>query len=908
MTFVHEPTTRTAARASSADVLLADGSVASIRPMAAEDRQLVESLFGASSERSLYSRFFTLGSAAVSRYVSHLFEPISSTSSLVVEQNGTIIGIVDAERCGPTEADIAFLVADDAQGRGVATVLLEHQAARSRQEGVLWFTAEILATNLAMLGVFRDAGFAVTQRMEAGIVALTMSTATSPESIATADVREIAAQRNSLNPLLHPHTVAVVGIRRTASGVGRAILKSITDGGFSGDLYAVHPMPIPVAGVPVCSSLATIPGRVDLAIIAVPAHKVMSVMHDAAQAGVRAVVVVSSGFGEIGSSGLIMEQDLVRFARRHNIRMVGPNCLGIVCNDTSARLNATFGCALPRVGGLAIASQSGGVAIALLQAAADAELGVASFVSLGNKADVSGNDLIEAWIDDPSVDVAALYLESFGNPLKFARLARRFCERKPLLALVGGRSVGGQRADASHTAASASPVASVNAMFSQAGVIGCQSLEELLDTARLMKVGALPAGRRLGIISNAGGLGVLAADAAADAGILVPELSSVLRQKVAGGRSSTVGSGNPIDMGAATTPDRLRACSETLLGSHEVDALLVVVSHTARHGTASLIEPIARLAEMSPDKPVLVVASGAGDRVIRHYGPTVFESAGRALKALAHACDYAEWRQTCHMRLDSSAGPAAPAARTIAVNILASRPSSDEGVWLSVPESKKLLGLYGIDAPIGEVTSTFAGALAAATHQGLPATMKCADPRFVHKSELRLVITGLSTMREVHDAVKKLRIRTGDPKTPILVQPFVDGGVEVAVGLIRDPRFGPLVMVAAGGTATEILDDRAFLTPPFSELDVQVALHALRIWPLLNGYRGDDPVSTDGLTTLIQQIGHLSMDVPELSELDLNPVIVTPAGIRCVDARIRVAQSQLQLEGFSGARQLSMTT
>lgn len=909
MTAVQEQTSEIGHTLPSADVLLADGSVASIRPMLAADRSQVEALFESVSERALYLRFFTFGKAAASQYVAHLFEPIASASSLVAEQSGRIIGIVDAERCSDVEAEIAFLVAEYAQGMGVATLLLEHQAARSRRDGVLSFKAEILPINLVMLRVFRDAGFTIEQHLEAGVVSLSMSTATSPQSIAVADVHEIEAQRHSLKPLLHPQTVAVIGVRRSETGVGQAILKSILDGGFRGALYAVHPMTVPIAGVPVHATLATIPVRVDLAIIAVPADQVMSAMQDAAQAGVRAVVVVSSGFGEIGPQGQALEKDLLRFARRHNIRVVGPNCLGVVSNSPVTTLNATFGCAMPATGGLAIASQSGGVAIALLQAAANADLGVASFVSLGNKADVSGNDLIEAWMDDPGVDAAALYLESFGNPLKFARLARRFSERKPLLAIVGGRSAGGRRAGASHTAASASPMTSVDAMFARTGVIDCRSLEELIDTAKLLQVGGLPRGRRLGIISNAGGLGVLAADAAAVAGIVVPELSDGLRRELAGRLSGTVGAANPVDLGAASTPDRLASSAEALLGSHEVDSLLVVISHTALHDVAELIAPIARIASNNPDKPVLVVMSGAIPGCPSGPKTATFESCERAVVALANACGYAEWRQDRRVaQQDVTAGPAALAglaARTIALDILASAPRSGGGLWLTVPESKELLGQYGVDAPTGEFTTTITGAIEAAARQGPPVTVKCADPRFLHKSEMKLVVTGLRTMRGVRDAVKALRARAGDDKVPVLVQPHVGGGIEIAVGLMRDDRFGPLVMVAAGGTATELLDDRAFLAPPFSTTDALAALSSLRIWPLLNGYRGDQPVSTADLVTLICQIGRLGEAVPELSEMDLNPVIVTADGVHCVDARIRVQHRGPIQRSLETARQLS---
>lgn len=869
-----------------ADALLVDGRIASIRPLADSDRPAVEALFAASSEQSLYSRFFTLGRRAATEYVSHIFEPINSTSSLIAEMDGEILGLANAEPCGPDEAEVAFMVADRAHGMGMGTLLLEHLAAHSRRSGTRWFIAEVLASNVSMLRVFQDAGFEVDRHMEPGVVRLRMSTTATTYALEAADAREARSERESLRPLLSPRTVAVVGVRRNAGGVGRSILENIRNGGYTGGLFAVHPEAGSIDGFRTYSGFGEIPAQVDLAVVAVPAAHVLPALRDAARAGIRAAVIVSSGFGEMNENGRREQSKLVAFARRHNMRIVGPNCLGIMCNDPALRLNATFGCELPETGGLAVASQSGGVGLAMLGSAKRANMGIVSFVSLGNKADVSGNDLLEAWIDDPGVKVAALYLESFGNPLKFARMARRFSERKPLLAIVGGRSAGGQRAGASHTAAAASPSAAIDALFAQSGVIGCRSLEELVDTARLLVRGAIPSGRRVGIVSNAGGLGVLAADAAAEQGILVPELSPAVRERIMSLVAGTVGISNPIDLGAAISPEALRACAIELLDSDEIDSLIVLIAPTSLQDTASLIEPIERLAAERPDRPVLIVRSGTPQDA--HGGglesPTTYESTERAIKGLSNAQRYGEWRLSSRNTVQGLRDPAPSGAAQLVKDVLES--NGNEPAWLTVGQSRELLGLRGIEAPEGEVVTTFQDAEAAASRLGFPITLKTADPTIVHKTDLKLVITGLHTLRDVHDAVEDLRTRAGAKTTPILLQHHIGSGVEIALGLVRDRRFGPLVMVAAGGTATDLLDDRAFLMPPYSNVQALHALQSLRIWPILAGYRGGEAADTAALTSLMEKLGRLGEDVPEVAEIDLNPVIVTPQGIHCVDVKI----------------------
>lgn len=873
-----------------ADVLLADGSIATIRRLDMADRPAVEALFGNASELSLYSRFFTFGTRIIAQHVDHLFDPASTSLSLIVAKNDEIVGIADAEPCATAEAEVAFLVDDRAHGLGIATMLLEHLAASARRSGIEVFVAEVLASNLAMLRVFADSGFHLERQTGEGVAVLRLSTSVDSVAQEAADNRDATAESRSLEALLYPESVAVVGASRTPRGTGRAILASIVDGGFTGAVYVVNPGTESIAGLRSYPSCEAVHAPIDLMVIAVPARRVMSALRDGAAAGVRAAVIVSSGFSEFDAHGRKEQDALVTFARQHDMRIVGPNCLGVLSNAPETSLNATFGCAAPALGGLAIASQSGGVGIAIMETMKRSGMGVASFVSLGNKADISGNDLIAAWTADPHVDMAALYLESFGNPLKFARLARRFSRRKPLLAIVGGRSAGGHRAGASHTAAAQVPGVATDALFARSGVIGCRSLEELIDTARLLGNCPLPSGSRLGILTNAGGFGVLAADAAAAEGLAVPEFSGEMRARLATRVAGTTGVSNPVDLGAGFNAEGLTACVDALIESDEIDAILVILVRTRLTEIDQMVESIRQIGRVDLTKPLLLVHTVDEHVAADHdsEGSARFESSERALKALSNACRYAKWRKASPEPVVATTDRVNTGVRQLMRAFLAVE--SPDTRWLSVTESKQLLGAYGIKAPEGEVAMTIAGARSSARRATLPVTLKAADPTIVHKTDRRLVITDLATLDAVGEGVQTLRERSGVKSLPVLVQHHVSGGVEVALGLVRDPLFGPLLMVAAGGVATDILQDRCFLMPPLDHPDALQALQSLRMWPLLAGHRGGDPADIDALITLIDALGNLALDSPEIVEMDLNPVIVTPVGLHLVDVKIRIAR------------------
>jgi acyl-CoA synthetase (NDP forming)/GNAT superfamily N-acetyltransferase len=875
-------------------VLLADGDIATVRAFEPEDAERTRELHRRASDASVYRRFFALDRNSGDRYVDHLLAASpDDTVALVAEYDGDIVAVAGYERVGPAAAEAAFFVDDRMQGKGVATLLLEHLAAVGRRRGIEMFEAEVLVDNHPMIKVFRDAGFDLTQRTDREVLSLVMNTAATERAVAAADARERAAEARSLEPLLAPRSVAVAGAGRRRGGVGREILENIRAGDYAGQLYAIHPEAADIGGVPAYSTFDQLSEPVDLLVVAVPADRVLQVVTEAAAAGTRSAIVITAGLAELDAGGAHTQQELVRVARRHGMRLVGPNCLGLLSTDANVRLNATFATLTPPAGGLAIASQSGGVGIALLDAATRHDVGVASFVSLGNKADVSGNDLLAAWTDDLRVRAAALYLESFGNPRKFARLARRFAERKPLLATVGGRSTSGQRAGQSHTAAAAAPVVAVDALCAQAGVIAVHDTEELIDVAHLLLNQPLPGGPRLGIVGNAGGVGVLAADAAQAAGLVVPEISPEVRARLGGG---TAGSSNPIDLGAAATPEGYDAAIRELRDSGELDALLVVFAATRVGDSDKVTAAIAGAAAGSSTVPVAAVLLGESEppTTLGQAEVPVYRSAESAATAFAHASRYAAWRQAPRSDRQPVEALLGGATESLVRDILTATP---DGRWLAPPETSELLGAYGVDAPIGEIVHSADEAAAAADRIGFPVVVKAADATVVHRTDRGLVLVGLRSADEVRNAYGRIAAVLETDEPVVLLQPLVTDGVEIAVGAVRDPTFGPMIMVAAGGIATDVWDDRVFLLPPVTADDVARAVRSLRVAPLLLGFRGSTPSDIAELERLILAVARLADEVPEVAELDINPVVVRPDGVRCIDGKLRLAPAAALDEG-----------
>ncbi|MGE3621628.1 MAG: acetate--CoA ligase family protein [Acidimicrobiia bacterium] len=693
----------------------------------------------------------------------------------------------------------------------------------------------------------------------------------------------------SIARLLAPRSVAVVGASRSPGTVGHQVLRNLLAGGFAGPVYPVNPSAAHVASVVAYPTVLDVPGPVDLAVVAVPAAAVPEVLGQCARAGVAGVVVLSAGFGETGAARA--EAELRALVRSHGMRLVGPNCIGIV--NTAVGLDATFSPHLPAPGRIAMLSQSGALGIALLERSARMGLGVSTFVSVGNKADVSGNDLLEHWEHDPATDVVLLYLESFGNPRRFARIARRVSAVKPIVAVKSGRSAAGMRAASSHTAAMASSDVAVDALFRQAGVIRVDTLDELFDMALVLSAQPLPAGPRVAIVGNSGGPGILAADACNAAGLEVVELSTATQAALRATVDPHAAVANPVDLVASATPDAYERALDLVLADDGVDAVIAVSTPTFAAPPAAVAEVLAGVAARTtktvvgcfvaaPEVPALVTA-GTGDRLVR---VPAFSSPEPAARALGHAARYAAWRRRPAGDLPDLPGLDADAVRAVARAALDRDPA---GGWLPPGEVDAVLAAAGIPGLRSRQVRGAADAAAAADDLGYPVVLKAVGPTIVHKSDVGGVRLGLDTAGEVAEAYEAMAASIGDAMTGGLVQEMAAPGVEAIVGVVQDPLFGPLVMFGTGGTLTELLGDRAFRILPVTDLDAAELVRSLRSSPLLFGYRGSPRVAVGAVEDVLQRVARVASLVGELAELEVNPLVASPAGAVAVDARIRVA-------------------
>ena len=770
-------------------------------------------------------------------------------------------------------------------------MLFESLAEYARSRGILRLTAEVRAQHTALLEVFAATGLSCTRHNGAASVRVEIDLRPTAAYLASCDRREATAEVASIAAILQPRSIAVVGAGRQPGNVGHEVLRSLLVGDFSGTVYPVNPSARAVCGVPAFPALLSVPEPVDLAIVAVPASAVPGVIDEAASIGVRAVTIITAGFGETGRSGAAVENELLSVARTHGMRIVGPNCLGVVNTDPEIRMNATFAALDPLPGRLALVSQSGAVGVVLGEQTRAAGLGLSAFVSVGNKLDVSPNDLLCFFEHDDRTSVIALYLESLGNPRKFARIARRVGAAKPIVALKAGRTTAGARGARSHTAAAATPEVTVAALLQSAGVIKVDRLEELLDVSAILLAAPLPAGRRVALVGNSGGPLILAADACEGGGLTVPELPEATQRALGEVLVPAAAAANPVDLTADGTAAMLEKAVEIVLRDDGIDAVIVVVIETPAISATAFRETVARVAH-DADKPV-VVCSVEVDTPLETGGAAdvaAVPSPERVAAALGHVCRYAEWRQR---PLFSTAEPEdlsdLPAIRQIVASTLAASPA---GGWLELDQGARLLAACGV--PVlptrGAVTAEDAAAVAEAV--GFPVVLKARSGDVVHKTDVGGVALNLDNSEAVRAAYETMESRLGPQMGGAVIQPMASWGVEAIVGLASDPDFGPVVMVGLGGVMTDLLRDRAFAVPPLGPGVADAMIASLRAAPLLDGYRGSPKVDRQALVTMLERIAQVAEEVPELAELDLNPILVSPAGALVVDCKARLAPRQ----------------
>ncbi|MFI5973434.1 GNAT family N-acetyltransferase [Streptomyces sp. NPDC051452] len=870
--------------------LLSDGTTVRIRQAGPADRQAVQRLYEEMSPQNLRLRFFSVSPSSALQAAERVAGgDRPGYRALAAECGGRLVGLAEYEGLpGTSTADISVAVADDWHHRGAATLLLEHLADAARTAGVTAFSADALAENHDVLKVFHDLGLRVTRRFDGPEVHCAVELTEDETYLRAVEDRGRVADITSLQPLLRPRTVAVIGAGRRPGSVGRAVLRSIRNGSYTGRLFTVHPEAAAIAGVHAWRSVADLPQVPDLAVIAVPAVSVPAVAEECGNVGVRALLVVSAGLDTPQGSALMDA------CRRHGMRLVGPNCLGLANTEEDVHLDATFAARHPGPGTAGVAVQSGGVGIALLDGLGRLGIGVSTFVSLGDKYDVSGNDMLQWWESDGHSDLALLHLESFGNPRAFLRTARRVAGVMPVLTVDAGRSEAGRRAAASHSAATATPTMTRQALFTQAGIIATRTVGELLDTAALLHSQPLPHGTKVVVVGNAGGAGVLAADACVDAGLVVPPLAADLVDELIALLPDGATATNPVDVTAAVGEETLRAATDLLARRGAADCVLVSLVPTAV-ATATGENPVRALTS-GPGPlacPVAAVLPGQAARVEllpAFGGGTVpaYSDAEDAARALAHAATRGNW-------LARSPGivPELPDVATVRAKSLVTTylDAHAEGGWLDPRTAAALLDCYRIPQTPWAWARDENEAVTAAERLGGPdghVVIKAYWPGLVHESEQHAVHLDLQNASQVRAAHRDLVRRFGDRMTGVVVQPLAESGTELFAGVVQDEVFGPLVVFGLGGTATGLLADLAARLAPLTDLDVHDLLTSPRCSPPLSSRAGSPAVDLDGLAQLLHRLSRMAADLPQLAEADLNPVLTGRRGAAVLDARVRL--------------------
>lgn len=877
-----EETVRTADQGTS-HALLSDGAVALIRPARAEDVTRVRKLYEGMSQENLRMRFF-LPSTSSARVAAERACVGGGTccAALLAVLDGEVVGVAsyDASERSHT-GELGLAVAEGAHGRGVGTLLLEHLASVARERGVKAFHADVLAANHEMLRVCDDAGLRSRRRTDAGVVELTLPLEQDDRYVDAVGRREGQASRESLKRLLRPRSAVVIGVTSRAVSVGNAVLRSIVCHGFTGPTYAVHPQASGVADVslPVHRSVAELPEPPDLAVVTVPPDAVVPVARSCGARGIRALLVVTSNLGPDTS------RELLSVCRDSGMRLVGPNSFGVVCTEPGVSLQATFAARPPSPGGAGLVVQSGGVGISLFDHLTRLGVGVSSFLAVGNRLDVSSNDMLSWWEADGSTTMAVVHVESFGNPRKFARLARGVGRRMPVLAVHAGRSEAGRRAALAHSGSPLPSVPAADALFAQAGVTTVSGIGELVEAAALMAHQPLPRGPRVAVLANTAGVGGMAADSCCDAGLEVVELSERTRRGLEESLPPGAVCANPVDTTPAARSDQLRACLELLSAAPEVDAVMSVTVPTALADPAPAVSTAVRdvpVVAVAPEQPETVTVLGGGGRPVPSYnGP---ESAAAALGAA--------WRRSSWLARPSGKAPELSdvASYRAAEIVNESLTSPAQGGWLPLHRVMELLTCYGMALAPWRRARNEEEALRAAAEIPGPVALKADVAGVVHRARAGALYLGLTGEERFSRAYRELAERFRGRVRGFVVQGMAPPGFEALIGSVQQPDFGPVIACGPGGSYAEVLGSGASRLTPLTDTDADEMIRSVPELSRLGereGERGADPAA---LQEPLLRLSKLVEDLPEIAELEMNPVVIGPSSAVCVDARVRVAR------------------
>ena len=871
--------------------LLTDGTTIEIRTARPADFAAVRDMHAKISPDNLYLRFFSVSPIVAEQEARRVCrEPGPDHAALLAVLDGEVVGCGTYEQAGAgsRSAEVAFTVADDLHRHGIGMLLLEHLVSLARGRGFRAFTAETLTENTAMLRVFADVGLPAQRSLVDGVYDITFPLPSDEADAAlgtyrdTVAVRERSADVASMRPMLIPASVAVVGASRRPGSVGRTILRNIITGGFVGQVYPVNPHAAELDGIVCLPSAAALPDDVDLAVIAVPASAVLDVAEECGRRGVKALVVVAAGLHGAARA------ELFGICRRHGMRMVGPASYGVA--NPSIGLNATFAARHPRAGTAGLALQStGGTGFVLLEHLSRLGIGLSSLVSFGDKDDVSGTDMLQWWELDEQTKLALLYLESIGNPPKFARTARRVGRTMPVLTVDVGRSATGKRLAGARAAKAATPLVTRRALFEQAGIIAVSDLGELLDAAALLATQPVPAGDRVGVVSNTRGGVVLAADACADAGLQIAGLTwdtqRALRELL-GGYAEVAG---PVDTTLLVTPGSFRRSLELVGADPGVDVVLALTATTAggdlvpELSAVRLPVPIAA-AVMDQVEVLRLLPAPDGDSA----AVPAYAYPRSAAVALGHAARYGIWRASSPGQVPDLDGLRQDRARELVAGFLA-EPS--RGGWLPQDAAVELFGCYGVPLADSTVVTTEDAAVAAAARFAGPVTLRADVPGLLRTSDAGDVLTGLHGPDAVRRGFGVLTKTFGGQLAGVIVQPAVDGGFEVTISVLHEQVVGPLMLFGAGAAVVDGSADRSARLAPLTDADADDLIRSVQA-PGLLGRGHDGPADLTALRGLLLRVSRMVEDLPQIAELELSPVMARPDGIQAVDGRIRIRAAE----------------
>jgi len=885
------------------EVLLKDGSRIFLRPIKREDTDRWLLFVNGLSRKTKYLRFhyipeeMTMEDAVRFCTVDYI-NTFAFIAEVIRGQRKDIIAIGRYYRLpNKRSAEIGLVIADAYQGRGIGTKLVEWLANVARDNDITTFEGDVLAENEQMMIVFRDYGFHTTSELGDGVYHVTFPIARTRRVLKKEEERERISTLASLNAVLSPRSIAVIGASRQPGSLGHLVFSSIMQNGFSGVVYPVNPNADSIMSVKAYPTIFDVPGDVDLAIIMVPAKLVAKVTDECGRKGVRAVVVISDGFKETGPEGAARERVLRDITLGHGMRLVGPNCMGVINTDPAISLNATFSKVYPPKGNVAFLSQSGAMGLVILEHASNLNMGISTFVSVGNRADISANDLLQYWEQDPSTRVILFYLESFGTPRKFSRIARRVSAVKPIVAVKSGSTPAGSRAASSHTGALATSEIVSDALFHQAGIIRVNSVEELFHVATLLSNQPVPRGRRLAIVTNGGGPGIIAADACTHHGLVLPEFSKETKNKLRSIIKRNIRLNNPLDLTAGASAEEFENILRVLANDKDNDAVLTIFIPPIVVGVEDMENTIRSVASIFQrrGKPLLACFMGqqgvqgklgSGDKFVPGY-----RFPEDAVAALAQAAWYGELARRPKGTIPKITGIRRRSAQKIIEKAMTR--SAQRPLWLSAEEIYKLLDCYGIRTAETVVAKTADEAATVATKVGFPVVVKLNSSTIVHKTDVGGVILDLESESEVKKAFAEIKgklakIGREDEMEGVIVQHMMKEGIETIVGVTQDPSFGPLIMFGLGGIYAELFKDVALRLHPLTDLDARTLIDSITMSGLFEGFRGSPPSDKKALEDLLLRISALVEDIAEITELDLNPVKVMPQGegYRVVDARI----------------------